>query len=610
MKATIIDGKTPNMVNREKIKTEMKTEDDGISTTSAGFICPKCQSHFLCSDFFVEHVREHFSNSDNQDSECVSPLSIHTENDCSSDCDDITNPELHLASSVSESAVASVPETNSSQWEIPPSRTGKKLYICVKCFQSFATRTLLKRHEKTHAVGKSFNCEICSQSFIRNDHLLRHISVTHPDDIRIHLKCETCLLSFDDISALAVHKKTHNTYKKTHKDFKCETCFRSFPQKCLLIYHERTHTGERPYSCKTCSQSFTRKSSLKRHERIGSCEKLPKDFKCETCFRSFPQKCQLIYHERTHTGERPYSCKTCSRSFAMKSYLNKHKRIHEKPHKCEKCSRSFTRKDRLMNHMVTHSESRQCATCLQSFSRNKMKPTGRRRFQCVACSQSYSASLESNLQKLERTHISEKSTKYKFTYSRPLHLARNGHIRHEESKGTKTGEKLLDCKMSNSRSLSPIDQEGLLNQRLPPTGEKLLKCYTCSKCFSSSSNLTRHRKLHSGEKSFKCKICPKSFATKAYLVIHGRTHSGEKPYKCDTCFRSFSQISSLNSHKKTHKGEKPYKCDTCFRSFARMYHLDRHKRIHTGEKPYKCKVCTRSFTQKSTLRVHAKIHSS
>ena len=431
MEATLIDGKTPNMVNRVNIKTEMKTEDEDYNRTSAGFICPKCQSHFLCSDFFVEHVREHFSNCDNQDSDSVRPLSINdVQNDSSSDNNNATTPELHLASSDSESDAASVLETNLSEWEIPRSQsfatkghlkeqectlTGKRLYICVKCFHSFATKTLLKRHGKTHSVGKSFNCETCSQSFTRNDHLLRHIRKTHPDDnrIRLRLKCEKCLLTFDDISALAVHKKTH-------KDFKCETCFRSFHQKCLLIYHERTHTGERPYSCKTCSQSFTRKSSLKRHERIRSCEKphkkTHKDFKCETCFRSFPQKCQLIYHERTHTGERPYSCKTCSRSFALKSNLKKHERIHytgEKPHKCEKCSRSYFRKDRLMNHMMSHSKSRQCSKCLQSFSRNQMKPAGQKTFQCVTCSGSHTSELKSNLHELE-SHVIEKSTKYKF----------------------------------------------------------------------------------------------------------------------------------------------------------------------------------------------------
>ena len=49
-------------VNPAHNKKEIKTEVGEINRSLAGFVCPKCQSHFLCSDFFVEHVREHHSN--------------------------------------------------------------------------------------------------------------------------------------------------------------------------------------------------------------------------------------------------------------------------------------------------------------------------------------------------------------------------------------------------------------------------------------------------------------------------------------------------------------------------------------------------------------------
>ena len=357
-----------NMEMENVIKKEIKTEVGEINRRSAGFICPKCQSHFLCSDLFVEHVREHHTNSSSRDLNGKSLSHYHTQTDHTSDVDSIvTSCELIINS---ESAVAKVSETN----------LGARSHECKTCSRSFAIKSRLNRHEKTHTGEKPFNCKICSRSFTRKEHLMRHIKVTHPDNYRLYLKCETCLLSFDNLSALAVHKKTHTVRKM----YKCETCFRSFTRKIGLIRHRRRHTGERP-------------------------------FRCETCSRTFFVKAQLNNHKRTHTGEKPYKCETCSRSFA--------------------------RKDHLMKHMIIHSKNRQCVTCLQSFPREEMIRFRQKTYDDSAkCSRSASDApkLKSNIHGLEKTHIDKKSTKYKFTYSRSSHLAQHCFKKRQEMKITQT----------------------------------------------------------------------------------------------------------------------------------------------------------------------------
>ena len=134
---------------------------------------------------------------------------------------------------------------------------------------------------------KRFKCHICSKTFTRQNHLVKHE--------RIHTG---------------------------EKPFECDICGTKFSDPSTLRKHQNIHTGEKNFKCEVCGKQFTQKSNLSLHLKIHTGEK---DFVCNICERPFTQKSHLDQHMVVHAGEKLYSCDGCGKSFASRSGSNSHK---------------------------------------------------------------------------------------------------------------------------------------------------------------------------------------------------------------------------------------------------------------------------------------------
>lgn len=103
-------------------------------------------------------------------------------------------------------------------------------------------------------------------------------------------------------------------------------------------------------------------------------------------------------------------------------------------------------------------------------------------------------------------------------------------------------------------------------------------CETCGKTFTKSSDLCRHKRVHSDVRNYACSICNRRFKRSGDITSHMRTHTGDRPYsvrissyffinlniliiliivlQCPRCNKSYSSHSSLRKHKKMHCNSK------------------------------------------------------
>lgn len=218
---------------------------------------------------------------------------------------------------------------------------GQKLYDTLSAQSS-------KRVKKVVSVVKSFQCEICSRSFVFKLQLREHIRSAHTKERP--LKCKDCNKSFMRFSTLYTHQQTHEEPK-----YKCIPCNRMFSQAGGLYHHNKRHhnDGVRPYKCKVCSKTFTTRHGLTEHNKIHGEAK----YSCEICGQKFKQITGLGHHRKyLHNNDlRPYKCLTCEATFKTTQDVTKHKwLVHvEKENyvKCYICGEKSKNKYSLTSHI-------------------------------------------------------------------------------------------------------------------------------------------------------------------------------------------------------------------------------------------------------------------
>ncbi|XP_024081724.1 zinc finger protein 883-like isoform X2 [Cimex lectularius] len=231
-----------------------------------------------------------------------------------------------------------------------------KEYFC-ECGETFISKKKLDWHRETHEE-KPKQCMYCSERYIHNASLTRHIRKAHNreylpegEDIKKkNVSCPICSQIFIE-SSLRAHMKQHGNVKQ----FGCIVCGKKFLTKWNLHLHKWTHASRisKPFKCTMCKGAFIRQSDFQAHIRAHYGNK---PFTCNHCGMQFNRKHNWLRHEKEHSSEKRYTCDECGKTFHRNYYLVDHLRIHTgiKPFSCHICNKTSSTKSNHNKHIKTH----------------------------------------------------------------------------------------------------------------------------------------------------------------------------------------------------------------------------------------------------------------
>lgn len=212
--------------------------------------------------------------------------------------DDTTDDQIIFSDDLTNDAVSADFMTASSEGSDEEADTR---FACSKCERKFKRKSKLEEHIKTHSSkARTYPCKTCKRKFTTEVLLIRH-EIIHSDLI---------------------------TQIKSENHQCCIVCNASFTNKTLLEDHMREHRAKietEPISCLHCTKSYNKLSNLLRHLKT---HEINKTHLCNVCNKTFAMGQDLIDHLNRHKGFNPHVCNICNKSYMQISKLKNHLRTH------------------------------------------------------------------------------------------------------------------------------------------------------------------------------------------------------------------------------------------------------------------------------------------
>ena len=164
-----------------------------------------------------------------------------------------------------------------------------KMFTCEYCGYSCLRKCNMNRHIDSHLNERRYKCPICDQRFNGKQEIKGHIKAVH-DKIR-DFTCEVCGKTFARKTTMVYHLKSHSR----ERVYRCRICGEKFNSTALRKEHMNQSHEKPTFSCTVCGHSFSKKDRLTRHsKRVHGF--VIKEFRCEVCCEPFANRKLVYQH--------------------------------------------------------------------------------------------------------------------------------------------------------------------------------------------------------------------------------------------------------------------------------------------------------------------------
>ncbi|KXJ74108.1 hypothetical protein RP20_CCG014346 [Aedes albopictus] len=383
-----------------------------------------------------------------------------------------------------------------------------------------------------------------------------------------------------DCQQSLVGQRYTNHLQQFHR-FGCKLCGLILPLKHTMIKHMQIHTPPQQLptvQCTFCERTFSSTAKMRSHARDVHLQQAT-NYECEVCGEKFDKRKLLNHHRESHLQK---ECSLCDAQFDHPAKLLSHmKNLHPKQlFACNQCARKFLAQDALDRHLQQHAVIGSSEDSYQLLTLKCLSV-----FVCDQCEKQYTSEAHRSVHMVSHDPASRPKIVFKKRSKAELDKL----------------EKTFRCDQCDAsyRLRSSLEAHLKTHSATP------FICDACGAFFKNKSYLRQHVTYkHSRNYRYFCEFCPKACATSSDLLRHRRVHTNERPYKCDQCDARFKAHDGYQKHMRSHAGEKIYRCDLCERSFMSHCSLKTHKIGHTNEKAYKCFHCEQCFNVPKNRRRH------
>ena len=212
-----------------------------------------------------------------------------------------------------------------------------KATTCNVCYKTFACKSALDIHYRSHTRERPYKCELCDKSFTTRGNMKQHLLTHSLNDGSESNDCES-----NNNNSCTPNQNDNDSDCSEECDVKYE------PPKIEPVKKSENSESQVPVRKET-PPSSSEKNILAEISKSGGSNSSSRS----STYPSPPDG-QSPFMSKTPTVK--HQCLVCQKGFSSASALQIHIRTHtgDKPFKCTVCGKAFTTKGNLKVHMGTH----------------------------------------------------------------------------------------------------------------------------------------------------------------------------------------------------------------------------------------------------------------